>query len=71
MGLDAEHIDDNDEGEVPAEDQALASCPECTEATPPTCSEAELHFAGDELGTFLEVAAAVQVCGVSIVLSYT
>ncbi|KIV80494.1 hypothetical protein PV11_07992 [Exophiala sideris] len=60
VGLTAEHIEDNDDEEVIAEDTALASCPECTDATPPTCNEAELHFADDELGTFLEVTAAIQ-----------
>jgi len=61
VGLTAEHVEDNDDEEAVAEDTALASCPECTDATPPTCNEAELHFADDGLGTFLEVRAAVQV----------
>ncbi|KIX06544.1 uncharacterized protein Z518_04520 [Rhinocladiella mackenziei CBS 650.93] len=37
-------------------------CPECTATSPPNCggSGLDAHFADDELGTMLEVAAAVQ-----------
>jgi hypothetical protein len=64
--LDVEHVsDDQDE----AEQSALSSCPECTAVTPTNCDGKrmeEVHFADDELGTFLEVNAAVQVSAISI-----
>ncbi|KAK5323367.1 hypothetical protein LTR93_005420 [Exophiala xenobiotica] len=59
VGLDVEHVsDDQDE----AEESALSSCPECTAVTATNCDgkRMEVHFADDELGTFLEVNAAVQ-----------
>jgi hypothetical protein len=63
--LDVEHVsDDQDE----AEESALSSCAECTAVTPTNCDgkRMEVHFADDELGTFLEVNAAVQVSDISI-----
>ena len=63
--MDVEHVND-DQDEV--EENALSSCPECTAATPTNCDgkRLEVHFADDELGTFLEVNAAVQVRDISI-----